>query len=55
MKNKEVLQEDKPLSVRERITIHLLFLMLHIVKPSEYSHEWSQCEEDIRKEMEKKS
>lgn len=47
----ETEQQDKPLTVREKIAVRLLFLIMAIVKPSRYAHEWSNTKENIEKLM----
>ncbi len=53
-KNQETPQHEKPLTIRERITIYICFMIVRIVKPSSYTHEWENIEELVTKELSKK-
>jgi hypothetical protein len=54
MKKKEELeQHEKPLTVREKITIYMCFMIVKIVKPTNYSHEWSDIEDKVLNEVNK--
>lgn len=53
-KEKEVSQEDKPLSIRERMTLHLLFLMMTIIKPMQHAYEWEEIMKEITELMKSK-
>lgn len=51
--SKELEQHEKPLTVRERITIYMCFMIVKIVKPSTFSHEWDEIEKKVVDEMSK--
>ena len=51
IKEKEVSQEDKPLSIREKMTIHLLFLIMTIIKPMQYALDWEEVMKEITELM----
>ena len=42
------------ITIRERISIYCLMLVIKIIKPSEYSHNFSEREDAVREELQTK-
>ena len=51
MAEKEILQQDKPLSLREKMTIHVVVMLIKVIKPFGWSHEIDKCMEEVLSSM----
>lgn len=47
MENK-IEQQDKPLSIREKLTIHLLILLIKVIKPFAWNHELTNSLDELK-------
>lgn len=52
--SKDIQQHEKPLTIREKITIYMCFLVMKIVKPMEYSHDVDESMNQVMNEINKK-
>jgi len=48
-----VKQVDKPLTVREKLAMYLVILLIKLVKPSEYSSEYEGAMKEVKELMDK--
>ena len=52
MKKKELEQQEKPLTIREKLSIHLILLLIKVIKPYDWRHELDTELEKVDKLLE---
>ena len=54
MAEKEKIKEhEKPLTIREKLVIKILIVIVQMLKPYEYEHQFEQFYDDIKSTMDK--
>lgn len=46
-------EEQKPLTIREKMTIHLVIMLIKVIKPFAWTHEIDKALEDVKACMDK--
>lgn len=49
------MKEDKPIDIRERIVITLVIFLIQMIKPWEYSHQFTKFWDELKENLTNKS